>query len=146
MGVIRALWCLLSIACPIWNATQLIWHICRILKKGPLEMGGVGWVGWAVWFGAAVVATSECGLFSQGFFLGAGAGTFPFTLRYSRHCLLLAGWLPWQLVHFIITVLPDCMAWNTSPIGVFQRRRHRQGSYFYIDISGGRAFGNWCTV
>ena len=48
--------------------------------------------------------------FPRDFFLGAGAGTCPFTLRYSRHCLLLARWLPWQLAHFLITVLPDCMA------------------------------------
>ena len=102
MGLIRALWCLLS-ACPIWYATQLIWHFCHILKKGPLGMGGVDWVGWALWFGAVVVATSECGLFSQGFFLGVGAGACPFTLRYLRHYLLLAGWLPWQLAHFLIT-------------------------------------------
>ena len=63
-------------------------YITYILKKGPLGMGGVRWVGWAIVFEAVVVvvATSECGLFSQGFFLGPGHVHLLWDIRDIAYC------------------------------------------------------------
>ena len=70
-------------------------------------MGGVGWVGWAVWFGAAVVATPECGLFSQGFFFGGGGRDM--SIYFEKFETLLTA--SWVVAMAVGAFSYNCFAW-----------------------------------
>ena len=75
-------------------------------------MGGVGRAWRAGWLCAAFVAASGFGLFCHGLTTGGVDGAWPSAMRNLIQFLLVPWWLPWQLAHFLTTVLPALIAWK----------------------------------
>ena len=95
-------------------------HCLSYLKCYPVDMtylshteegstgngwGGMGWLGRLIWCSSGGYLR-VWPVFPRDFSSG---GILDMSI-YFEIFELLAGWLPWQLAHFLITVLPDCMA------------------------------------